>query len=104
MSNTASIALLLLVVGVFATTYAFLVSRIRARWVLAALFVASVVAAGVAIWLVDVNFPLAASHWRYSGEPAPLQIAILASIGRCAPLCAIAAIPSRYVALRAADA
>ena len=100
MSSTASIIALALAAAAFGGLYAFAVTRIRSRSLLMLLAAASVVAAGVAIWSVDVNIPLARSHWRAGGEPASVLVALLAALGRIAPLCAIAMLPRRFAALR----
>ena len=102
MSSSASIILLVVVVGMFCVAFSCLVSRVERRSLLVLLAGGSVLAAVVAIWLIDVNVPLASSHWRPGGEPASITAAVLATLARFAPLCAIAAIPRRFAALRRA--
>lgn len=57
-----------------------------AAWVLVALFV---IAAAAGIYFVDANIPLAQSHFRPSGGPAPLWAALLALGSRFAALFAL---------------
>ena len=100
MEKLASLCVLLLVVAATAFVYARLARRLSsvvAVWLVAA---ASVAASALAIWLVDVNVPLADSHWRPQGGPVPLVLVLLAQSARVASFCALAFLPPRYRALR----
>jgi hypothetical protein len=80
MSTADLVSILLLGVGM--TIAAVLVREAMRHLpsrVLALVFCLGLLVAGVAaIWFVDVNIPLRASHWRPSGVPASGWIALLA--------------------------
>src|SRR5688572_17701181 len=101
MNTATSIAVLLLITGGLGWAYYVFVSRARKSGTLSWLAVVSVMAAGVSMWLVDVNGPFELSHWRPGGEPVSLPVALLAYMGRSAALCALAFIPKPYAILRA---
>jgi hypothetical protein len=59
---------------------------LKNRKILVVLAVLCVAGAGGSIFTVDVNVPLSASHFRPSGELAPLWLALLAWLFRVLPL------------------
>ena len=85
-----SIAVMVLVAAPFAVAFTTAVRR-ASRPTAAILAALSIVAGIAAIWLVDVNVPLSDSHWQSDGRPVPAWIALVAWLGRLAPIAAIAA-------------
>ena len=87
MSESMPLSLLALV-GVFGLAFlaAHWLGRIRNQVLLAVLAVLCLAGTAASIFTVDVNLPLAASHLRPSGEPAPVWLALGAWFFRMVPV------------------
>jgi cyanate permease len=86
---TESVALLALAAMVTALAVHLLVKHTKSQRTLVALVLLSGVAAALSVWGVDVNVPLNQSHYRPSGEGAPLVVALLAWASRVGLLAAM---------------
>ena len=84
--STFGSSLLLVGVAAFALLGAWWLCALANRKVLLLLAVLGVVGAAASIFKVDVNVPLATSHFRPSGELAPWWVALLAWLLRILPL------------------
>ena len=84
--STLGSSLLLAGIAALAFLGAWWLCAFANRKVLVASAVLCVAGAAASIFTVDVNVPLAASHFRPSGELAPLWVALVAWLFRILPL------------------
>jgi hypothetical protein len=84
-SSFGSVAALLVVgaLAYFVARWLSTVAKANHAWVLILLVFIGFAAS---IFVVDVNVPLSQSHFRPSGEPVPLWVALLAWLFRILPL------------------
>lgn len=89
-----SLLLMVLVIALCFLLMAGLARLLRGGLLEALVVAATLVLGFLSIQQVDVNVPLAESHWRPAGGPAPPWAALLAWAGRMLPMCAV------YILLR----
>ncbi len=93
-------SLLLACVAAAAFLAAWWFSAITRTGVVALAAVVCLAATAASIFAVDVNIPLSTSHFRPSGDPAPVWVALLAWLFRLAPALVPLMLPIRRAKAR----